>query len=102
MKITLEYLYLIKGQVHIGEVKNEKKDTLVTRIIQTALDISIRNGIPGILILDAYFPAGVAFKLSNSVWSIALMQPLMTLIIRAKKNYVAYFPNYTARHYKCL
>lgn len=85
-------LSLHQGQVHIGEVKNEKKDTLVTRIIQTALDISIRNGIPGILILDAYFPAGVAFKLSNSVWSIALKQPLMTLIIRAKKNYVAYLP----------
>ncbi|KPA12725.1 conserved hypothetical protein, membrane [Candidatus Magnetomorum sp. HK-1] len=87
-------LSLHQGHVHIGkgETKNENKQTLITRIVKTALDISIRNGLPGILILDAYFPAGVAFKLSNSVWSIALKQPLMTLIIRAKKNYVAYFP----------
>jgi len=87
-------LSLHQGQIHIGAGKasNENKQTLVTRIVQTALDISIRNGLPAILILDAFFPAGAAFKIANSVWSISLKQPLMTLIIRAKKNYVAYFP----------
>jgi hypothetical protein len=87
-------LSLHQGQVHIGAGKanKENKQTLVTRIVKTALDISIRNDLPGILILDAFFPAGVAFELANSVWSIALKQPLMTLIVRAKKNYVAYFP----------
>lgn len=31
------------------------------------------------------------FNLANSIWSIELKQPLLTLIIRAKKNCVAYY-----------
>ena len=57
-----------------------------------AIDIAIRNDLPCMLILDAYFPTGIAFTLAASVWSIALKQPMVILITRAKKNFAAYFP----------
>jgi len=87
-------LSIHQGHVHIGDNSKDKesRQTLVTRVVQMAIEVAIRNNLPSILILDAYFPSGIAFKLANSVWSITLKQPLMTLIIRAKKNYVAYFP----------
>ena len=87
-------LSIQQGFVHIGEDDKKKADklTLVTQIIQMAIDIAVRNDLPGILILDAYFPAGCAFQLAASIWSIAIQQPLLMLIVRAKKNCVAYFP----------
>jgi len=86
-------LSLHQGRVHIGEnPKQEGRLTLGTRIVQTAMDIAVRNDLPCMLILDAYFPSGPVFRLAASVWSVALQQPLITLIIRAKKNFVAYFP----------
>ncbi|MBF0103427.1 MAG: transposase [Desulfobacterales bacterium] len=87
-------LSIHQGHVHIGEdcKKQDSRQTLGTRIVEMAIDISIRNNLPSILILDAYFPGGAVFKLAASVWSIALKAPMVTLIIRAKKNYTAYFP----------
>jgi len=86
-------LSLHQGRVHIGEdPKQDGRLTLGTRIVQTAIDIALRNDLPCMLILDAYFPTGPVFRLAASVWSAALRQPLVTLIIRAKKNFVAYFP----------
>ena len=41
--------------------------------------------------MTLFFPSAKIFALANSVWSIDLKQPLLTLIVRAKKNYVAYF-----------
>lgn len=38
-----------------------------------------------------FFPSGAVFKLAQSIWSIKYRCPLVTLIIRAKKNFVAYF-----------
>jgi len=38
-----------------------------------------------------FFPAAAVFTLADSLWSIRLKRPLITLIIRAKKNCVAYF-----------
>ena len=38
-----------------------------------------------------FFPDGAVFKLAQSIWSIKHKCPLITLIIRAKKNFVAYF-----------
>lgn len=82
------------GHIHIGKESKKKEDrqTLVTRIIQMAIDIAIRNDLPSVLVPDAYFPAGSAFKLAACVWSISVKQPMVALIIRAKKNCVAYFP----------
>jgi len=82
-----------QGFVHIGEdsKKSENRQTLGSRIIQMAINIAVNNNLPSILVLDAYFPSGSIFKLANSVWSITLKQPFLQLIVRAKKNYIAYF-----------
>ncbi len=38
-----------------------------------------------------FSPGGTVFKLAESMWSIRHRCPLLTLVIRAKKNCVAYF-----------
>ena len=38
-----------------------------------------------------FSPGASVFRLANSLWSIEIKRPLLTLIIRAKKNCVAYF-----------
>jgi hypothetical protein len=86
------HMALHQGQTHIGESKKNDGKTLGTRIVQMALDVAIKNDIPGILILDAFFPSWAVFRLAASVCAIATRQPLMTLIVRAKKGFVAYFP----------
>ena len=82
------------GMIHIGqtqEVRVEKrKETMGTRIVQMAIDFALRHNVPSVLILDAFFPSGAVFKLSLSVWSMEIKKPLVTLIIRAKKNCVGY------------
>jgi hypothetical protein len=42
--------------------------------------------------LDAFFSVACVLKLAASVWSVALHKPLVTILGRAKKSYVAYFP----------
>lgn len=86
-------LKLHQGQIHIGqETENEKnKQTQGTRLIQMAIDFAVRHGLPCIIILDAFFPSAAVFILAASVWSVQLRQPLLTLIVKAKKNCVAYF-----------
>ena len=44
------------------------------------------------LVLDAFFSVAPVFKLAASVWSVALHKPLVTILVRAKKSYVAYCP----------
>ena len=85
-------LGLHQGQIHIGEkdISKESK-TMGPRIIQMALDFSLRHNKPCILILDAFFPCASVFNLANSIWSVESKQPLVTLIIKAKSNCVAYF-----------
>ena len=90
-------LNIHQGMDHITDENTEKedkkkpKDNLKTRIVQMALDFALRHNQPCILTLDAYFPGASVFNLANSIWSIELKQPLVTLIIRAKKNCVAYY-----------
>ena len=88
-------LALHLGMVHIGQVQKNKPEriteTMGTKIVQMAVDFALRHNLPCVLVLDAFFPGGVVFKLAASVWSIEFKQPLVTLIVRAKKNCVAYF-----------
>ena len=81
-------LSIHQGLIHIG--KEDKNETLQTRIIHMAMDFALRHNLPSVLTLDAYFPCASVFNLVYSVWSIELRQPLVTLIIRAKNNCVAY------------
>jgi hypothetical protein len=57
-----------------------------------ALAMAIQHAQPIVLILDAYFAVAPVFALAASLWSIAHQVPWVTLIVRAKNNYVAYFP----------
>ncbi|MEA1934226.1 MAG: hypothetical protein U9N60_07335 [Thermodesulfobacteriota bacterium] len=82
-------LNIHQGLIHIG--KEDKNETLQTRIIHMATDFALRHDLPCIFTLDAYFPCASVFNLVYSVWSIELHQPLITLIIRAKNNCVAYY-----------
>ena len=85
------FLALHLGMIHIGQVKEERTETMGTRIVQMAIDFALRHNLPCVLVLDAFFPGKAVFKLATSVWSIKLQRPLVTLIIRAKKNCVGYF-----------
>jgi len=85
-------LKIHQGLVHVKEKKKkESNDTMGTRLVQMGLDFAIRHDLPCILVLDAFFPGAVVFILAQSVWSIKHKCPLLTLVIRAKKNCVAYF-----------
>ena len=85
------FIELHLGMIHIGHVDESKSETMGTRIVQMAIDFALRHNLPCVLTLDAFFPGGAAFKLTASIWSTKLKQPLLTLIVRAKKNCVAYF-----------
>ncbi len=62
-----------------------------TRMVDMAINFAVRHNIPSILVPDAFFPTGAVFKLAASVLCQELQQPMVTLIVRAKKNFVACF-----------
>jgi hypothetical protein len=86
-----------QGLVHVNEKDETKKKkkgdetTLGVRIVQMALDFAIKHDLKSVFVLDAFFPGKLVFMLASSVYSIKDRSPLLTLIIRAKKNCVAYF-----------
>ncbi len=82
-----------QGLTHVNgdKAEAESNEKLGTRIVQMGLDFAIRHGVPSILVLDAFFPGAAVFLLAGSVWSIKHKRPLLTLIIRAKKNVVGFF-----------
>jgi hypothetical protein len=86
-------LSIHQGMIHIGKEDTQKqsKETLGTLIVEMALEFAMRHNLPCVLTLDAYFPGASVFNLAYSVWSIEIQQPLLTLIIKAKKNCVAYY-----------
>ena len=89
-------LNIHQGLTHITDEKDETdsktdNDNLKTRIVHMAIDFALRHNLPSVLTLDAYFPAASVFIQADSFWSIEIKKPLLTLIIRAKKNCVAYY-----------
>lgn len=83
-------LQLHQGFQHLGE--SEAPLTLGEWIVRMALDYALRKGHPVWLVLDAYFSVGPVFQYACSVYSVELKQPLVQIVTRAKKHYVAYFP----------
>ena len=81
-------LNIHQGLIHVGQESKGEGDveTLGTRIIHMAHDFAVRHNLPCVLTLDAFFPSAAVFNLAYSLWSIELKQPLVTLIIRAKKT----------------
>jgi hypothetical protein len=86
-------LRIHQGWQHLGHVDepSTSTETLATRLVLMALEFAIDQDRPSILVLDAFFSVASVFFIAHSVWSIRLKAPCLTLIIRAKKNYVAYF-----------
>ena len=83
-------LQIHQGFQHLGEVQAPLK--LGEWIVQMALDYALYQGRPVWLVLDAYFAVGPVFQRACSVYSVTMKQPLIQVITRAKKNYVAYLP----------
>jgi len=89
------HLQIHQGFCHIGRERQEgQRDypSLTQRLVMMALDFAVRYDCPSILVLDAYFSVAPVFRFARSVYSIALKQPYLDIVVRAKKNYVAYFP----------
>ncbi|MDM8517773.1 hypothetical protein QUF76_16380, partial [Desulfobacterales bacterium HSG16] len=86
------HLSIHQGTVHIGQKNKIEKNrsVLSTGIVNMAIDFALKHDLPSVLILDAFFPIAAVFRLATSVYSVEIQQPLISLIIRAKKNYVAY------------
>jgi hypothetical protein len=83
---------LHQGLAHLGASKSSPtdRDTQGVMLVQMALDFARRHDLLSIVVLDAFFSIGTVFELANSVWSMALKQPYLTILTRAKKNYAAY------------
>ncbi len=87
-------LRIHQGFVHLGQapdVSATSGNSLGERVVAMALRFATAHERPAWLVLDAFFPTAKVFRLARSVYSIALKQPYLQLLIRAKKNYVAYF-----------
>jgi hypothetical protein len=93
-------LRLHQGFKHLRQPDSAEKnpETSATRLVQMALDFAIDRGQPCILVLDAFFAVAAVFKLADSLWSVAGKAPLLTIVVRAKKNYTAYFPAERPEH----
>jgi len=87
-------LRIHQGFKHLRQQDTTDKDpkTSATRLVRMALDFALEHNQPGLLILDAFFSVASVFRLAASVWSVALHKPLVTILVRAKKSYVAYLP----------
>lgn len=90
-------LRIHQGFRHLGQAEpalpNPRIDpSLPERVVQMALNFAIGHDCPAFLVLDAFFSIAGVFRLAQSVTSIALKQPYLVILARAKKNYVAYFP----------
>ena len=88
-------LRIHQGFRHLGidEPHDKRRSlSLAERVVQMGLAFATDQDRPAWLVLDAFFSTAGVFRLARSVYSIALKQPYLHILVRAKKNYVAYFP----------
>jgi hypothetical protein len=88
-------LRIHQGFRHLGvDEPHDKRPSpsLAERVVQMALTFARGQDRPAWLVLDAFFSTAGVFRLARSVYSMALKQPYLHILVRAKKNYVAYFP----------
>ena len=87
-------LQIHQGFRHITSdepAEQEDAPSMAQRLVLMAVAFCVRYDCPSILVLDAYFPIASVFRLARSVYSLALKKPYLEILVRAKKNYVAYF-----------
>lgn len=91
---------LHQGFAHLreGQQDDTQRQSLALRLVDMALACALRHDTPSILVLDAFFAIAPVFQRAASVWSTALKQPYLSIITRAKKNYVAYEPASPQEH----
>jgi hypothetical protein len=77
-------------QIEPGFPTDDKHETQSARLLHMALDFVKQQGTPAFLILDAFFSSAKVFELANTYWSTQLKQPLLYVLTRAKKSYIAY------------
>src|SRR5712692_4195298 len=87
-------LRIHQGFSHLRQPDTTDKnpETSATRLGQIALDFAVDQGQRCLLVLEAFFSVAAVFQLADSVWSVACKAPLVTMLVRAKKSYVASFP----------
>jgi len=87
-------LRIHQGFCHRGQGESEvaQGPSLAERVVDMALRFAVGHHCPAFLVLDAFFSTAGVFRLARSVYSIALKQPYLMILVRAKKSYVAYFP----------
>jgi hypothetical protein len=85
---------LHQGFAHVQDDETDEapQPTLAVRLVSLALEFAVRHDLPSLLVLDAFFAIAPVFQLAASRWSLRLHQPFLTIVTRAKKNYVAYEP----------
>ena len=86
-------LRIHQGFAHLRKdgTTDQTPETMITRLVQMAIVFAVNQNIPCILVLDAFFSVASVFNLAASVWSVAIKKPMVSIIVRSKKNYVAYF-----------
>lgn len=96
--ITSPFCLPLWLQIHQGlkqidpDQVDAPKNTLGEQMVMMAQRFALESGKPCILVLDAFFSVATVFNLAHSLWGIDCKLPLVHIITRAKKNYVAYFP----------
>ena len=87
-------LRIHQGFRHLGQAEpvSDPDPSLPERLVQIALQFTLGQDAPAFLVLDAFFSMASVFRLARSVYSMALRQPYLVILTRAKKNFVAYFP----------
>jgi DDE superfamily endonuclease len=85
---------LHQGFAHLRQDDNNaaQRQTLALRLVHMAREFAQRHDTPALLVLDAFFAIAPVFQLAASLWSLRLKQPVLAIVTRAKKNYVAYEP----------
>src|SRR5437867_3365546 len=84
--------FLHQGFAHLGPRDTSHRPlTLAERPVAMALEFARQHARPSLLMLDAYFAVAPVFALAASLWSLCEQAPFLTLIVRAKQHYVAYF-----------
>lgn len=84
-------LEMHQGFTHLGKDAAEDALSLTQQMTMMAVKFALCVNRPTLLVLDAYFSVGPVFLLANSIWLISIKGPAVEIIVRAKKNYVAYF-----------
>jgi hypothetical protein len=79
----------LSKQIAATKETEAPKDSIVARMVKQAAKIVLHIGKPSFLVLDAYFSTKVAFETADKTID-SQGKALLTLIVRAKSNFVAF------------